>query len=353
MTSRFEWGRGSFRSHRTSKNFVNPLFWKELNQLPLMTKEEEYEYGRKIQAAVRRILELAPEALLPRRMFANNCIKRIISSLTKEEHKMFFEMVNRNLRMAVRVARSFEYKGVEFQDLVAAGIEGLVEAVLRYDPDHIDDEGQTGTRFSTYATWWIRHYIKGVGCEFGRAVRLPVGWHEEKSRASRARAKLELKFGREIRNSELAAAIGFSPDRLDCILSGTTSEISLNDIVRENEYNSPGGLFERIDFLTYDEGMTPEKAIEARMDAEVVNTALEELLSPIERAVLELRSREDLTLAECGKHPLVRALNGDGRVITREGIRYIQNRALQKLRFALQTQYEEHTLEDKEGEYFH
>src|SRR5919205_1459531 len=99
------------------------------------------------------------------------------------------ELVKRNLRLVVSVAKRYRGMGLSFDDLIQEGNLGLMRAVEKFDPDR-------GFKFSTYATWWIRQAVSRALADKGRTIRVPVHVVEKLNRILRAERKLRAEYGR-------------------------------------------------------------------------------------------------------------------------------------------------------------
>jgi RNA polymerase primary sigma factor len=229
------------------------------------------------------------------------------------------DFVKANLRLVVSIARRFNHGRMALADLIQEGNIGLMKAVERYDY-------RRGFRFSTYASWWIRHAISRALADKGREVRLPVHMIDAHHRLSKAKRELTTKFGRQPSNEELAEATQMPADKIERMRTYLTDQsFSLDRPVNDED----GRSF--VDFLhdpsSDDDSMT-EKLSLKRLAGEV-RCAMREL-KPIEAEILKQRfglgDDNDLTLKEIGEK----------YNLSRERIRQLQEQALSKVRRSLE-----------------
>jgi RNA polymerase sigma factor (sigma-70 family) len=221
------------------------------------------------------------------------------------------ELVKANLRLVVSIARRYANRGLQLADLIQEGNLGLMKAAERFDY-------RRGTKFSTYATWWIRQSIARALCETGRTIRLPVHMNELKSKLGRVRRELFAQLGREPTASELADSVGVSVATVTQAAEVGKATLSLDAPVHDD---GDASLIECI----ADSDASPLAATEEAETASLVR-ALLGTLPPREQTILRLRFGIDHdsqhTLDEVGKQ----------FGVTRERIRQIVARALDRLR---------------------
>lgn len=309
------------RTMAWGRSDIHPAFFRELLRFEVPTHEESLAYCRVVQTAVRRLLAVGPGEEIK---FDGVDYRAIIKRLRKSEREAFDQMVVRNLRMVLVLAKQFAHGSMSDADLVGFGIEGMMVAVLRFDPGR-------DIRFSTYATWWIRHHIGRAIADHGFTVRMPVHMHDTRKRVDKARAKVAQNYGREATCAELAQTIKVSEDWLSGNLSRLVSVFSLNAKVDHDGYE-----------IEYQD-MTPDETVRnpadeaiANLDTAKLQRAMAEVLDARERAVLYLHFHGELTLKEIGENSVGSVQEGRrGRGLSRERIRQIQDMALRKLRIAL------------------
>jgi RNA polymerase primary sigma factor len=223
-----------------------------------------------------------------------------------------------NLRLVVFLARSYRNRGLPMLDLIEEGNLGLIQATDRFDPGR-------GLRFSTYASIWIRQAILRGVAEQSRTVRIPVQMFQQVNRFVRVERALRARLGRDPRAEEVAQAMEISAPRAERLGNLLTSLRSLDEGVSVQAYEQ---------LSTEDLAESPlsiERLIELQLEHEQVGRLLRSL-SQREEQVVRIRygfyDGVAHTLAQTG------GLFG----ISRERVRQIEARALQKLRRAIESQ---------------
>jgi RNA polymerase primary sigma factor len=251
----------------------------EVSQTPLLTPQQEMAIARLIQAG-------DPDAMQ--------------------------ELIKRNLRFVISVAKKYQNRGLGLSDLIGEGNLGLLTAARKFDPDQ-------GVKFISYAVWWIRQSILAALARQGRTVRVPLNRTADLSRITRTSETLRQELRREPTFEEIAQNTGLAVDVVRSLAALNNAEVRLDAPL---EAEGERSTIER--FIAEEQGDPEERAME-RFLTEQVDTALRSL-APRDAKVLRLYfgldGGREHTLEEIG------GMLG----VTRERVRQLRDRALKRLR---------------------
>lgn len=261
-------------------------YLEEIGAIPPLTHQEEQDLGREI--------------------------------LENQSREAIDKLITANLRLVVNIAKRYVWRGVNLLDLIQEGNRGLMMAAKRFDHRH-------GYKFSTYAAWWIRRELTRAAPDQGRAIRLPSAVLEDINRLERASRELAQRGGREPTVEELAHYLVSGTDRLRELNRAALSITSLDRPLSEITSSSLADVIG-------DEGSEdPEVAADRTMLGVGIETALASLADQ-EQLVIRLRygiGEEAHTLQQvaerCG--------------ITKEAVRSLEAKALEKLREPTRSRY--------------
>ncbi len=268
---------GSDEYNRSEDSVATYL--KEIGQIPMISKEEEQELAM---------------------MIANG------------DEKAKKKLAECNLRLVVSVARKYIGKGLDFLDLIQEGNIGLMRAVEKYD--------NRGTRFSTYATFWIRQSILRALANTGRTIRIPAHLYERMCAIQKAVCVLEMTTGRKPTVEEIARETHLSVEDVEYIEGIQQDPISLNGLIGDEEDTE-------LQELIPSEDLTPEEEYDiSTINKDIMTLLRNANLNDKEKEIIILRygfsSKGPMSLEEVGKK-----FN-----VTRERIRQIEAKALNKIR---------------------
>lgn len=221
-------------------------------------------------------------------------------------------MIERNIRLVIKMARKYSGRGLELLDLIQEGNIGLMIAVDRFDLEK-------DCKFSTYATWWIKQVMTRAIDDKGRTIRLPVYISEWNTKIRNAKKELQKELNRIPTDEEVATKLNISTDKLDELSIVSQSMLSLNQNISEED---DGQLS---DYIEDDSIVSPE--IEA-----IENVAKEELekvistLKPREQQIIRLRFGFDDSEAKSLQEI------GDILGISGERVRQLESRSLKELK---------------------
>lgn len=261
---------------------VLSIYLKEINRVPLLDHDEEYQLALMAQ---------------------------------KGDEKARERLINANLRFVVAVAKKFQGQGLPLEDLIDEGNIGLLIALDKFEPDK-------GYHFISYAVWWIRQSIMKAICEKSRAVRLPLNRANELFQIQKAQKNLMHTSGSaDVSIEEIAQEAGLEPELVNELLSISRDTVSFDSPVTAGGESTTSKLGDFIE----DEGFGPEELAMQKCLKEDINTVLS-TLSDKEREIITLRfglnNNAPMSLKEIGE-----IFN-----LTKERIRQIEKRALERLK---------------------
>ena len=267
---------------------------------PLLTASEEIELGNQVQKMMK---------LLDQEGLTSSEETRALKLGKRSKERM----MRANLRLVVSVAKKYQGKGLDLQDLIQEGTLGLERAVEKFDPTR-------GYKFSTYAFWWIRQSMTRAIATQGRVIRLPVHLSERLAVIKRVTHELSHKLGAIPTRREIAEVMGITIEEIDSVLRQSLTTSSLDEPVNASEGKSFLG-----DLIADSQKNEPLEDIEISMYKEQLVKWIDQLTEQ-EQQVISLRfGLEDSnrkTLTEIGKL----------MEISRERVRQIELKSLRKLR---------------------
>ena len=265
--------------NHSERSSVLSRYFTEIREYPLLTKEEELILAENVRNGCKASLD---------------------------------ELIESNLSFVVKVASEYRNIGLPFEDLLNEGNLGLIEAAHRYD-------ASKGTKFITYAIWWIRKSILKALGEHSTLVRVP-NYQMKKIREIRETEKhLRRELGRKPRRTEISDKLNRNVAKIDQVLQFNMREMSLDDKVGK-ERDSPIS-----DYLVDQDSINPEDDLISREANILVGEAIHHLTEQ-ERSVISYR------FGLAGGPPLTLKEIGGKMGISRERVRQIECQAKSRLR---------------------
>jgi RNA polymerase primary sigma factor len=266
------------------------LYFKEISKIKLLTGAEEVALAKRIEKG----------------------------DLEAKQH-----LIAANLRLVIKMAKRYSNQGLSFQDLIEEGNLGLMKATEKFN-------WRRGFKFSTYATWWIRQAISRNISNHSRTVRVPVHISEDINRMEKVTRDLTRKFGREPNLAELCKASKLNLDKIYKLQRLSQKSISLEVPISDVSNSKSIG-----DFIEDQTVANPAQNVFGQLVKEKIQKLLSSL-SDKEQKVILMRFGFD--------EDKPRTLEQTGSIlgVTRERIRQIEEKALQKIRSLMQGQKEEY-----------
>jgi RNA polymerase primary sigma factor len=255
------------------------MYLKEISSFPQLTAEEEQDLGRRVREG---------------------------------DESAFRKLIESNLRFVVAMAKKYSRSGYPLHELINEGNMGLIEAASRFDVSK-------GVRFITYASWWIRQAILAAIARHGQVFSIPPKFKHELYRFETKVGNLTQELGHRPSVEEISKNLDMKEEDVRGMLRGTPTEVSLSAPVGDDHDL-------KLEDLIEDESITPvDEAMIASSFLEQLQGLLEQL-DDKERTIIDrrfgLRNEEPQTLAEIGAE----------LHLSRERIRQLEERALDKLR---------------------
>ena len=261
---------------------VLSIYLKEINRVPLLDHDEEYDLAVRAQ---------------------------------KGDEKARERLVSANLRFVVAVAKKYQGQGLPLEDLIDEGNIGLLIAMDKFEPEK-------GYHFISYAVWWIRQSIMKAICEKSRAVRLPLNRANELFQIQKAQKNLmHASAGGEVSIEEIAKEAGLEPALVGELLSISRETVSFDTPVGNGSDSSSSRLGDFIE----DDGFGPEELAMQKCLREDIDKVLS-TLSEKERDIITLRFGLNDTA------PMSLKEIGVMYNLTKERIRQIEKWALERLK---------------------
>lgn len=277
------------------------VYLRQINEAPLLNADEEKELARIVQHAKEMAARFAAGEV--------NIIEREEAEVAAAGARE--RMVKSNLRLVVNIAKKYAKRGVTLNDLINEGNLGLIRAVEGFDPDQ-------NTRFSTYASWWIKQSIKRSLINSDKPIHIPAYMVEMISRFREAHEQFLETEGRPPTSAELAEKMEMAESKIDHIRNAVKA-------VSAPTQDTDGG-----DGIGLTEGLAdprtprPEEILLNESEQQKI-VGLLEALDERESTILKLRYGLD------GREPMTLKQIGGEINLTRERVRQIEQEALRKI----------------------
>ena len=281
------------------------LYLKSIGESKLLKADEETIVANQIKEGREAKVLLETETDIEKR--------KELAALVLKGEDAEKELIEKNLRLVVSIAKKYSGRGLDFQDLIQEGNIGVIKAVEKFDPTK-------GFKFSTYATWWIRQSITRAIADQARTIRIPVHMVETMNKLTRIQREMVQILGRDPLAEEIAEKMGdISAEKVREIQLMSFDTTSLETQIGDEGDTTLG------DFVEDKNAISPEQYAYR----EQLKESLREVLSTLtEREENVIRMRFGLDNGQ----PMTLEEVGQKFGVTRERIRHIEAKAIRKLK---------------------
>jgi len=270
------------------------VYLREINKIPLLTREEEVELAQKAKQGDKDAKE---------------------------------KLIKANLRFVVNVAKKYQNQGLTLSDLISEGNLGLITAVDKFDVEK-------GYHFISYAVWWIKQSILKAICEKSRMIRLPLNRANELLQIEKVRREIGSQKDGEADLEEIADFLDMDKSRITDLINASKEFVSLETpLSSDKDANTISDLMEDT------KGADPEEVL----INETLQDSIKEVLSTLtEKEANVIKYRFGLN----GERPHSLKEIGDKYNLTKERIRQIEKKAISRLRHPTRSQKLESYIKD-------
>jgi RNA polymerase primary sigma factor len=274
----------------------------------LLTHEEEIRLSQAIERGRLAEIELHQSRI-------NNYRQHMLQALINQAHTAKETLITRNLRLVVSIAKKYIGMGMDLPDLIQEGNAGLIREAGKYD-------WHKSTRFSTYATWWIRQEITRAIDTHSRTIRVPTHMRSYANALPRVRSELITELNRDPTESEWAKAMGISREQLRSLCNAIRPHYSLEaPVSNENETGT-----QRIELIEDTSTEDVDVVVEKSILYQELNTALDCLTSQ-EKTIIERRYGLNSCHTSASQTRIANSLQ-----ISKSQVQRLERSALKKLR---------------------
>ncbi len=301
---------------RVSEDLISD-YLRRITKVPLLNAVEEVELSKAIEAGLYAEHKLYTDDTI------DPSLREELSQIRQIGESAQYTMLTSNLRLVVSIAKRYISRngtGLEFSELIQEGNFGLHRAVEKFDY-------KRGLKFSTYATWWIRQSITRAMSDQARTIRLPVHIGEAVNRIRRTTEDLQ-KTGVEATDEAVGIELDLSPEKVRELRLVARNPLSLQTEIVEGGSSKSSGNSETTfgDLIEDTDTPSPQEIVEQNDMQSTVLYGIQRSLKEREQLIIMYRYGFD------GQPPATLDQIGKMFGVTRERIRQIETRAMEKLR---------------------